>query len=492
MNVISSVLRIGHNRFFSADLPTVISKNMYEMWTSVDRRTAAHDEPPQSKVFVYSKSPTLIALSTLLRYWPEQCGLKKLKRYHLYDRDPQIACMCMLAHPIHPRTEVMDTSKIIEIMCVDTGYTVFTSDPERGQLVNLAAEDSYDLEADVSGTLKSPYRQVRVSLVKFPNERIANATIADDLSRKLSQRGNRRFGGRILCPTCRPDKRFEGEIIGVPKILDVTTMLSASQLLSVGPLKKRVFTKPHMVHCEYVTFMDAVDLPFVKGYKAEYDKYTQQFLGRCKSVVNDIETITVDKTLQNTIPDEVVTIVASNTVGKAMTALTMFTRKIPAEWIAEVKETGTIDTEKVLERVRNNKDGPAVDKERLLPRTNVVKCLGEAELILKYQTFLQDEKPHFLVSFNGHGFDNKYLIRASVANRLPETFHGALMHLTPLVKMENKDPLESVNPTSFLRPNGKNCKGLIPDSFMSVAYNSFPSMISIDLYPIHDTSLNQA
>ena len=44
MNVISSVLRMGHARFLSADLPTVISKNMYEMWTSVDRRRAAQDE----------------------------------------------------------------------------------------------------------------------------------------------------------------------------------------------------------------------------------------------------------------------------------------------------------------------------------------------------------------------------------------------------------------------------------------------------------------
>ncbi|KAK3755947.1 hypothetical protein RRG08_062930 [Elysia crispata] len=44
MMFICSILRMGHARFLSADLPTVISKNMYEMWTSVDRRRAAQDE----------------------------------------------------------------------------------------------------------------------------------------------------------------------------------------------------------------------------------------------------------------------------------------------------------------------------------------------------------------------------------------------------------------------------------------------------------------
>ena len=46
MNVISSVLRMGHARFLSADLPTVIPKNMYEMRRKIryDRRLGAQDE----------------------------------------------------------------------------------------------------------------------------------------------------------------------------------------------------------------------------------------------------------------------------------------------------------------------------------------------------------------------------------------------------------------------------------------------------------------
>lgn len=462
------------------------------------------------KAFVYSKTPVSVPLQELLKRWPRDCAEKNLKKYMAENLNPMVSCVSMLAHPLTDGT--INTKRLIEIMCVAPGYTVYKKDDKDGEFWNLAATDSYDLMNDVMGTLSedNQYKRVKVKPVTFLNEKDAHEAIASDIHKVLRRKGmscdwydnshgmidefvykttlmwcakcgcrtsGRRFDDKPICRSCKPLNRFEGTTTQTPKVIDLSK-LSA-------PLSKAVFTKDSIVDDEYVTFQSPETLPFVKGCEGQDEEYTKDFLQNCKSAVFDIETVTVDETLKNQIPDEIVSIVISTNTGTTLEKLVMLTRKVPDEWKHILSEGDLIDTNELLCDLRKKDQKP-------LPSIRVLKCSDEKTLVENFVAFLKSYRPHFLVSFNGHGFDNKYLIRASVSNRTKETFHSALCHLTQIVKMQNKDPLRLVNPQQLMRPHGKYCKGMLPASVMEVAYDSFPSMISIDLFPIHDSSLADA
>lgn len=461
------------------------------------------------RAFVYSKTVASVSLTDVIRKWPRESGRKNLKR-HIASCSLQVSCISMLAHPIDEEGGLV-IKKIIQIMCIDPGYTVYqacAAEEEGGEEWNLADTDTYDLAAEIVSGIGS-YKRVRVQPVSFINEKDAHAVVSSDLQKVLAGKktecdwynnshglidefvlnttmtpcwncksglSGKRFSDKKipLCRTCRPADRHEGANITTPKVID---------LEKLGfPLKERVFTREHMVHEEYVTFMAAAALPFVKGEEKLDEKYTTQFLEKCKSAVYDIETVTVDRSLKTKIPDEIVTITASLNTGTTMNKLVMFTRKVPEEW---EDNGGTVDTNQLLGDLRKPGQTP-------LPSMRVIVCPTEAGLVETFKDFLLTYKPHFLVSYNGHGFDNKFLIRASVSNRLKETFHGALNHFSPLVKINNTDPIRKVDPRHFMRPHGKHCKGLITTAVMEVTYDSFPCLLSIDLFPINDTSLNDA
>lgn len=461
------------------------------------------------RAFVYSKTSVSVSLTDVIKRWPRESGQKRLKRHAAVSLNPQVSCVSMLAHPIDDITGDISTNKIIQIMCVDPGYTVYKACTERGEEWNLADTDTYDLAAEITHGVGS-YKRVRVQPVSFVNEKDAHAAVSSDLQKVLAGQkkecdfydnghglidefvlkttmmpcsncetglSGKRFTDKNLplCRACHPENRHEGVNITTPKVIDLAK-------LEAPRLPKHVFTREHMVHEEYVTFMAADALPFVKGQKKLDEKYTRQFREKCKSVVFDIETVTVDQTLKTKIPDEIVIITGSLNVGNSMNKLVMFTRKVPEEW---ENNGGTVDSNRLLSDVRKPGQTP-------LPSLRVIVCPTEANLVEIFKDFLLTFKPHFLTTYNGHGFDNKYLIRASVANRLKETFHGALNHFTPLVKINNVDPLRNVDPKHFMRPHGKHCKGLISSSVMEVGYDSFPCMISIDLFPINNCSLNDA
>lgn len=463
-----------------------------------------------SKAFVYSKNVVTLSRTNLILKWPKECRKKNICRNA--GLGDSVSCVSLLAHPIK-NDGTMNVKRIVEIMCVDPGYTVYKSDPEGGEEWNLACTDTYDLANEITRQPVTPkYRKVKVSPVSFTNEKDAHEAVVTDLRKVLSGRKEqcdwydnshgimdefvlktasmpcqgceKRFSGRLfagnipLCKKCRPDNRFEGTAITTPKLIDLA-------LLDKVKMTTREFTRPHMIHEEYVTFTPTEDLPFVKGNTVNDEKYTQQFLARCISVVYDIETVTVDSSLKRRIADEVVTITASLNTGTNTVKLVMFTRKIPNEWKDAVPGRGEVDANQLLGDLRKPDNTP-------LPQIEIVLCDSEAELVETYKNFLIEYKPHFLVSFNGHGFDHKFLVRASLSNGLKETFHGALNHFTPAVKISNVNPLTKTPSHQFMRPGGRYCKGLIPDSAMEVSYNSFPSMLSIDLFLIHDSSLNDA
>ena len=164
----------------------------------------------------------------------------------------------------------------------------------------------------------------------------------------------------------------------------------------------------------------------------------------------------------------------------------MFTRKIPDEWKGGITSNrGTVNTNTLLGDLLKNSLPP-------LPDTHVILCNSEKELVEMFNTFLVNYRPHFLVSLNGHGFDHKYLIRSSIATQMNVPFHCALHHLTPIVRVQNKNPTKHIESEDFMRPHGKYCKSLLPSTVMEVGYDSFPSMISFDLFTLHDCSLNDA
>lgn len=461
-------------------------------------------------VFVYSKTPVSVSADFLLHKWPEACAKRGLKRRMLVATGQQVACVSMLAHPLAGKK--MDTDTIIEIMCVDTGYTVYKKDDVCGDFWNLAASDSYHLSDEVTGKLtkENAFDRVKVSPHTFINEKDANDAIARNIrgvlrgveenqwydnhhstidefvlnTIKMPCRGGacdglsgRRFeDSKPLCVKCKPHDRHLGRTTCTPKVLD----LSALKTEPMGG--SNVFTVEGMVHAELVTFVSAVKLPFVKGHEDLDDKLTQIFLKCAKSVVYDIETITVDATLTNRIPDQIVTITAGFKRGQTLEKIVMFTQSIPDAWR---DADGDVDTTAALESIRGPNAPP-------LPNTTVYELSGEGSVVGEFRRYLVAVKPHFLVSFNGHMFDHKFLIRASVANLQKPAFHRALNHLSSVVKTSTKDPLSTVSEHQLMRPAGKHCRGLIAKSVMEVTYDSFPSMLSIDLYLIHDSSLNEA
>lgn len=466
------------------------------------------------KAYVYSKVPVAVSLQEILRRWPREAAARNLKRLVGNEFNPMVTCVSMLAHPLAKDGTGINTKKVVEIMCIAPGYTVYkkAADNEEGEEWNLAASDSYNIFADIDGSLDASnvYRRVRVRPVVFLSERDAHEIISGCITRARTRGGcvdewfdnshgiidefvyktsmmpcgmcppgvekksGRRFeGGMPLCASCRPTKRYEGDTIQIPKIIDLGRL--------PPPLAKRVFTKENVIDQEYVTFFLPEDLPYTKGCEVQDAGYTEEFIKESRTAVYDIETITVDSTLTRTIPDEVVTITVSTNTGGTTKDLVMFTRKVPDSWCG-----GDVDTNEFLGDLRKEGQLP-------LPKLKVIRCSSERSLLEGFRDFLQSYRPHFLVSYNGHGFDNKYLIRGSVATRMDEPFHKALDHLTPLVRrMQSKDPLRTVGRGQFMRPHGKFCSGMLADTVMEVGYDTFPGMLSIDLYPINDMSLNDA
>ena len=459
------------------------------------------------RAFVYSRVCVSVSLTDVIKRWPKESGQKNLKRHAASSLNPLVSCVSMLAHPIDEVTGGLVIKKIIEIMCIDPGYTIYKACDEGGEEWNLADTDTYDLAQEIISGVGS-YKRVRVQPISFLNENDAHAVVSADLQKVIAGKKNKcdwynnshgimdefvlntammpcsncknGFSGKRftdkklpLCKSCHPADRHKGINITTPKVIDLTKL---------SKLKENVFTKKHMVHEEYVTFMAVNSLPFVKGQDKLEAKYTNLFLEKCKSLVFDIETVTVDETLKVKIPDEIVIVSASLNTGTTMKKLVMLTGNIPQEW--ESSE-GTINTELFLGDLRQS-------GQTALPNTRYISCPTEASLVESFKNLLLAYKPHLLVSYNGHGFDGKFLVRASVSNGLKEPFHGALNHFTSLVKINNTDPLSKVDPRDFLRPHGKHCRGLITDKVMTISYDSFPCLISIDLYPINGTSLNDA
>ena len=464
----------------------------------------------RTDVFVYSKTQVDIKLNSIISGWPKESLQLNLSRYRSQVIHQNVSCVSLLAHPIDDGR--INTSKVYEIMCVAPMYTVYKRDDTHGEYWNLAAEDSYDLEADITGKLSksTQYTRVKVSPVQFLNEKQAHESVSADVQKALrktqprcdwfdnshglidefvhkttlmvcdtckKRSSSKRFDGVPVCRRCRPLDRFEGVNVQPPKVFDI------SQLT---PLATPIFTKKDMIDSEYVTFIPPDRLPFLRGDEEVNDKYSSEFFSLSKSVVYDIETVTVDETLKRKIPDEIVTITASTNTGATMRKMILFTRRIPDEWEdGMVANRRGIDTNTLLGDVRQ----AGLPQ---LPETRVILCPTEKELVNTFCKFLKVYRPHFIVSFNGHGFDHKYLIRSSIATQMQQPFHYELHHFTDSVKVNNKDPTKHIPRTDFMRPNGRLSTGLLSSSDMEVGYDSFPIMISIDLFALHDCSLNDA
>ena len=217
-----------------------------------------------------------------------------------------------------------------------------------------------------------------------------------------------------ICRKCRSSNRHEGTTVRTPKVLMIS---------SIGrPLQHRVFTKPnHIVDEEYVTFLRPEDIPFLTGDEELDEKSIKAFLSTAiKTAVYDIETVPVDRNMEK-IPDEIISIQITMTKGHSMTNLALLTRKLPTCWempgvkrTEEFLSTVLTDQEEIV-KLRDSPNTP-------LPDTSVLYYKSERNMLEGFRDLLTGYKAHLLVSFNGRAFDDKFILRSSVASGIASLF----------------------------------------------------------------------
>ncbi|GFR99278.1 DNA polymerase [Elysia marginata] len=228
-------------------------------------------------------------------------------------------------------------------------------------------------------------------------------------------------------------------------------------------------------------------LGFVSGDPELDQKAIEAFHDVVKIAVYDIETIPVDDTLVKKIPDEIVSIQIVFDVGENIKDVLLITRKLPKCW----NSGGIKNMREFLQDVLSE------EQFNLIGLPNDIKVIhvhSEKALVLAFERFVKNYRPHFLVSYNGEGFDSNFLIRSSVAMGCQETLDIALDHLKPnIISRLNSRPV--ITPQlahAFSRPTGWLRGGLISDSVLEVDYSLFPCTVGIDLYKIEKCSLNDA
>lgn len=489
-------------------------------------------------VYVYSQVPVEVPLRELENRWHKECLDRNLNAYITENGDEKITCISMLGHPFKTKDAgYMDTSTVLHILVVAPMYTVYKlTDKEKEKTAEswkIADTDSFNLleflqwkengeEHEIP--FHSFQKECLVQKVQFLSERSANRTISKDLLKgkqcwysnthnvidefvyksrlqQCSTRNCNNLSGRLftqetgtvpICLKCRPNDRHVGENIRTPKIIDL------SRLDSVGNPKDLIFCKPnHIVTTEYITFSLPENLPFISGNVKLDQQAIDCFSRYSKVAVFDIETIPIDSKNKK-IPDEIITIQIVLTVNKKLTDLVIITRNLPSCW----KSGGIKNTQEFLSSVLNEDQLKGLQKEdgSFVP-LKVFYSKSEKHLLTVFEQFVLTYKPHFLVSFNGEGFDFKMLIRSSFALNMlsspqdPRSIAEKLDHLKRNIIQRLNSSGTVLSPRlreSFQRPNGKLCSGLISDKDLTLDYDVFPCTLSVDLFKLEQSSLKDA
>lgn len=489
-------------------------------------------------IYVYSQVPVDVPLRELENRWHKECLDKNLNAYITENGDDKITCVSMLGHPFDTKDDgYMNTSVVFHILVVAPMYTVYKlTDKEKEKTAEtwkIADTDSFNLleflqwkengeEHEIP--FHSFQKECLVQKVQFLSERSANRTISKDLLKgkkcwysnthnlidefvyksrlqQCSTKNCNNLSGRLfsqetgtvpICSKCRPNDRHVGENIRTPKVLDL------SRLDSVENPEDFVFCKPkHIVDKEYITFSLPEDLPFISGNVKLDQQAIDCFSRYSKVAVFDIETIPIDSENKK-IPDEIITIQIVLTVNKKLTDLVIITRNLPACW-----ESGGIkNTKEFFSAVLNEEQLKGVQKEDgSFVDIKVFHSKSEKQLLRVFEEFVLKYKPHFLVSFNGEGFDFKMLIRSSFALNMmsspqdPRSIAEKLDHLKHNIIQRLNSSGTVLSPQlreSLQRPHGKLCSGLISDKDLTLDYDVFPCTISVDLFKLEQSSLKDA
>ena len=477
------------------------------------------------RVYIYSQTPVDVKLTDLQAKWPLE---KKAKRLPTTSPSGNVTCISMLAHPFDSTgTGAMETNMVIHIMAVAPMYTVYKAVEEGEPLGKefeewkVAETDGYDLFEEVVNENPGQFRTVHAKQVHFPTEADANHIISSDLLTKNKRRwfsnahgvidqfvfragmkpcrgcsdglSGRLFeGGEPLCRKCRPEKRTLGVTIRTAKVMNLSNFGPRVGAYYSDTKAKMVFAKKdNIVDEEYVLFGAPEDLPFESGDSELDQKAMETFLRSAKTAVYDIETVPVDAEMKK-IPDEVITIQVVLSEGTKARDIVVLTRRMPKCWSSG---TGIKDTNEFLKDVLTEEEIASIRKtaDGKVPKLKVFHFKTERDLITGFVKLILRYRPHFLVSFNGEGFDAKFLLRASIAT-----------DMTPLNKMLDhlrEDLSRRINSRkvvtpylykAFGRPHGWLCRGLISDKALVVGYDLFPCTVGVDLYKIEQCSLADA
>ncbi|RUS71492.1 hypothetical protein EGW08_020743 [Elysia chlorotica] len=405
------------------------------------------------------------------------------------------------------------------------------ADPRHQNSSPTSCENLYNAGASVLNAMpalvdqKFPgpqYVSELVSQRSFYTESAANTAIAaDEMSENPAQR-NRWFGNkhsildefvhkrsRVLCDKCKENwtsrlygeeqKGFctkcrknntspDGELIRISKVIDMNVLLAKNTFQNVG--ENMYFSKKGFVDTECVSFGSVNTLGFVVGDSKLNDNVAAAFQKKAKSLVYDIETVPVDYSGMQ-IPDQIVTIQTAKSINGNLQSIDVLTRKVPNCLMNSGTGNYTWYSTSVEEFVGCDNIGP-FDKSAPV---NVWVVRNERSLIETFLNKLISYRPHFLVSFNGEGFDVKFLLRSAIGVGIEEPIDVTLDYL---VADKARRPWKSKgsvlserNIDDFSGTHYRKSRyGLIPDSVLKVDYDVFPMVVGVDLYKLTACSLD--
>ena len=309
----------------------------------------------------------------------------------------------------------------------------------------------------------------------------------------------RLFDGEPVCPDCADvslasssdDK--SSSTVRTPKVLNLDVLKSRA-LVHVKKGGDKIFCKPgHHVDEEYVIVSGGRnhELGFIAGNAALNQKAADAFLRSAKSAVFDIESVPVDSTLLRKIPDEIVSLQIVTDTGGAFGEPIIFTRRLPTCW----DDGGLHDTAEFLKDVLTEEQIKGLrDKSGEVPLVKVFPVKSEKALVDGFVQFMKVYRPHFLVSYNGEGFDLKFLLRASVATEYADSLDDVLDHLKTNCVTRLNSMSRGLTPhiREGFKRGGWLCRGLISDERLEVDYTLFPCVIGVDLFKLEHCSLADA
>ena len=437
----------------------------------------------------------------------------------------KITCVSLLAHPFDGVNVNADV--YIHVMVVAPLYTIFQEDPKGDVVMKMADTDTYDILNELGDPGAPPrFKTVRLKAKRFFSETAANAEIAPQIMEGCEEWYNnshnvidqfvyqralmmcsvcdeklsaRLFDGEPVCPDCADvslasssdDK--SSSTVRTPKVLNLDVLKSRA-LVHVKKGGDKIFCKPgHHVDEEYVIVSGGRnhELGFIAGNAALNQKAADAFLRSAKSAVFDIESVPVDSTLLRKIPDEIVSLQIVTDTGGAFGEPIIFTRRLPTCW----DDGGLHDTAEFLKDVLTEEQIKGLrDKSGEVPLVKVFPVKSEKALVDGFVQFMKVYRPHFLVSYNGEGFDLKFLLRASVATEYADSLDDVLDHLKTNCVTRLNSMSRGLTPhiREGFKRGGWLCRGLISDERLEVDYTLFPCVIGVDLFKLEHCSLADA